>query len=77
LEAKITPQDRADWAKGTLEDWVLQGHRLAQRVAYGELGSENPAPITAAYKQSAEPVVETQLEKAGVRLAYILDQALH
>jgi hypothetical protein len=76
LESRITPQERADWAKGTLADWVMEGHRLAQTVAYGDLGSENPAPITAAYERQAAPVIELQLEKAGVRLAYLLDTAL-
>ena len=28
--------------KGTIEDWVLEGHKLAQSVAYGQLGAENP-----------------------------------
>jgi hypothetical protein len=76
LESKITPQDRAAWEKGTIEDWALEGHRLAQTVAYGDLGTENPAPITPAYEQQADPVIELQLEKAGVRLAFLLNGAL-
>ena len=55
----------------------MEGHQLAQKVDYGDLGSEDPAPISAAYERSADPVVETQLEKAGVRLAYVLDRILH
>jgi hypothetical protein len=43
---------------------------------YGDLGNENPAPITAAYEHEADPVIELQLEKAGVRLAYLLNIAL-
>ena len=30
------------------------------------------APITPAYEQHADPVIELQLEKAGVRLAHLL-----
>jgi S1/P1 Nuclease len=33
LERQITLQDRADWDQGTIEDWVLQSHRLAQSAA--------------------------------------------
>ena len=55
---------------------MLEGHRLAQNVAYGELGSGNPVMITAAYERQADPVIETQLEKGGVRLAYLLNMAL-
>lgn len=51
-------------------------HRLAARVAYGDLDSQNPAPITAAYEKQADPVIEVQLERAGVRLASLLNGAL-
>ena len=26
LEQRITPQERAEWEKGGIEDWVLEGH---------------------------------------------------
>jgi len=32
----------------------MEGHRLAQTVAYGDLGTENPAPITSAYEKNAD-----------------------
>lgn len=54
----------------------MEGHRLAQTVAYGNLGTQNPAPITAAYERQAAPMIELELEKAGVRLAHLLDDAL-
>lgn len=54
----------------------MERHRLAQTVAYRDLGAENPTPITAAYEKQADSVIETQLEKAGVRLAYVLNSAL-
>ncbi len=76
LESRITPKDEAEWQKGSIEDWVMEGHRLAQTVAYGDLGNENPAPINPAYEREADPVIELQLEKAGVRLAYLLDANL-
>jgi hypothetical protein len=59
--------------EGSIDDWVLEGRRLAQTVAYGDLGNENPAPITPAYEQQADPMIELQLERAGVRLAYLLN----
>ena len=34
LERHITDADRAAWTKGGIEDWVMEGHRLAQSVAY-------------------------------------------
>jgi len=76
LENRITPQDRAQWTHGSIEDWVLEGHRLAQQVAYGDLGPGDPARITPEYGRQADPVIETHLEKAGVRLACLLDADL-
>jgi hypothetical protein len=49
LDKHITAQDRAAWTPGDIEDWVLEGHRLAQAVAYGDLGNESLArsqPLT-------------------------------
>ena len=69
-------KDQAEWTRGTIEKWLLEGHRLAQKVAYGDLGSKNLAPITTAYEQQADPVIELQLERAEVRLASILNEAL-
>ena len=52
-------------SKGTIEDWVPEGHRFSQSVAYGDLGNENPAPITPDDERQADPVIELQLERAG------------
>jgi len=76
LTSRITPLEKAQWQKGSIEDWVIDGHRLAQTVAYGDLGSENPAPITPSYEQQATLAIELQLEKAGIRLAYLLNTNL-
>jgi len=76
LEGRITPQDKTKWQQGSIQDWVMEGHRLAQTIAYGDLGSENPAVITPAYEQQAAPVIELQLERAGVRLAFLLNANL-
>lgn len=54
----------------------MEGHGLAQTVAYGDLANDNPSPITPEYKRQAEPVIEIQLEKAGIRLAYLLNAKL-
>lgn len=54
----------------------MKGHRLAQTVAYGNLSNENPAPIAPEYERKADAVIELRLERAGVRLAYLLDTNL-
>jgi hypothetical protein len=45
-------------------------------VAYGDLSNDNPSPNTPEYERQAELVIELQLEKAGVRLAYLLNANL-
>jgi len=41
------------------------------------LSNDNPSPINSQYERQAEPVIELQLEKAAVRLAHLLNDALH
>ena len=78
LDAQITPAEVADWNRGTPEDWANQAHALA-RPAYTLLG--NPAPgssieVPDSYVNTEQKVIELQLERAGVRLADVLNQAL-
>jgi hypothetical protein len=65
-----------DWVKGSIEDWVMEGHALAQTAVYRNSETGSPASITASYEKQAEAVIEIQLEKAGVRLAHLLNEAL-
>ncbi len=78
LLGEITPAQRRDWAGGTPADWAVQSYALAKSVAYGELP---PAPdgmhvLSAAYADDATAAVRLQLERAGVRLAAVLNAAL-
>jgi hypothetical protein len=57
LERNITPQEKAKWQKGGIQEWVLQGHRLAQSTAYGDLSPGDPAVIGSEYKRQADPVI--------------------
>ena len=77
IRRKITDADLRAWAKGGVKDWVLEGHRLAQTAAYRGLGNANPAVITPGYERQADQVIETQLARAGVRLAFLLNNTLH
>jgi hypothetical protein len=46
-------------------------------IAYGALPAGDPPSITPAYERQAEPVIELQLEKAGVMLACLLNESLN
>jgi hypothetical protein len=67
------------WSKGTVEDWAEQNHKVAQKITYGKLPKVAPGapePIDAAYEKAADPVIRVQIEKAGDRLARVLNEAL-
>jgi len=78
LDARITPADIADWGQGTPEAWLNQAHSLAA-PAYALLG--NPAPgstvtVSDSYVSTEQKIIEVQLERAGIRLADVLNEAL-
>lgn len=82
LEAKITPAQRDAWQEGDVKAWALETYGVAKSAAY-TLGSpagcgtdQAPIQIPSAYNDRAETVAAVQLEKAGVRLAWVLNRAL-
>jgi hypothetical protein len=76
LEGRITLSNKANWVHSTVEDWALEGHKIAQQIAYGDLPSGPTSDLEQSYEDVAAPAEEVQLEKAGVRLANILNEAL-
>jgi len=66
------------WAKGTVEDWAEQSHKESQKVVYGRLpkSAATPVPLDSTYERSADPLIKTQIAKAGARLARVLNEAL-
>jgi hypothetical protein len=74
LMQNTTSLQRQKWRQGTLRDWTWESHLLAARLAYGALPPGSPKNLGSDYLTQATEVVETQLMKAGVRLAKILDQ---
>jgi hypothetical protein len=67
------------FAKGTVEDWAEQSHNAAVKIVYGKLPQAapgQPVVLDAAYEQAADPLIRLQIEKAGARLARVLNEAL-
>ena len=77
LIGRITPQAVQDWSGGGPADWAMESFAVGRDTAYGRL----PAPtlgvytLSASYESRAKKAVELQLEKAGVRLASVLNRA--
>ncbi len=74
LVQHITKEQRHRWSEGTLISWVNEGHEIAARTIYGELPHSGTLPDD--YETKALPIVNEQLERAGVRLAVVLNASL-
>jgi len=79
LNQGLTPKRTKKFAKGKLKDWAEQSHRQGQLVVYGNLPKPEAGTeiaLAGEYEQPAVPVVKEQLERAGARLAKVLNSAL-
>jgi hypothetical protein len=74
LVQHITEEQRQHWSEGTLISWVNEGHEIAARTIYDELPHSGTLPDD--YETKALPIVNEQLERAGVRLATVLNACL-
>jgi len=72
LAAQITPAQTAEWQNADVLGWAQESFRLAKNGAYeipadGKLGE--------VYFEKSLPVVRQQFQKAGVRLAFLINSA--
>ena len=76
LNQAITAEEAAAWSGSTVEQWADESFHAAQTTVYGLLPAApagQAVPLSKWYEQMAQPVVEQQLKKAGVRLAAVLN----
>jgi len=82
LDAKITKKNFKDWSKIDTKAWTMEAFGVAKSTAYNLPShgtcAAKPAPITlsAAYQKKAAAAASVQLERAGVRLANVLNEVL-
>jgi hypothetical protein len=79
LIGQISSADRSHWSGGTADDWAMESYKVSRKHAYGKLPAPTAAGhyiLTTAYVDDATRIVGEQLSKAGVRLAFVLNQAL-
>jgi hypothetical protein len=78
LIAGIQPADVKAWSSGSAADWAKESFEIGRQFVYAKL----PAPklgmysLSAAYVKGAKQITASQLRKAGVRLAAILNRSL-
>jgi hypothetical protein len=85
LMEAITPEKQAQWADSGPKDWANETFALAKAPSTGycvmhdqscDRTAVDQLTITQTYIDTNKPVVREQMQKAGVRLAHILDAAL-
>lgn len=79
LSAQITQNNIRHWQAGTLNDWAMESFHTAIIWAYDPLPAPNEEGqylLTENYVAQAQLIIPLQLEEAGVRLAYLLNQNL-
>lgn len=78
LIERITDAQEQAWSAGNATDWATESFEVAKKEAYGRLPKpkKNAYYVNASYTFNATGVVATQLSKAGVRLAKVLNEAL-
>jgi hypothetical protein len=79
LEARITAGQRLEWQQGTPAQWAKESWEVARTVAYDPLppaDEQGVHHLSGTYQENATAAVALQLQKAGVRLAWVLNQAL-
>jgi len=85
LVAGISAEQRRSWSSGSPRDWARQSFEIAKIHAYGKLPRSDASAyphghgefaLDAGYEADAEMIVTTQLQRAGLRLARLLNEAL-
>ncbi len=77
LHASVTPGVVATMVTGTPLDWLNETHGVAVEVAYGRLPANlEEHDLAHGYAAEVMPAVHTQLLRAGLRLAAMLNAAL-
>ena len=78
----ISDTERAAWERGSIMEWVNESHAIATAVVYPALPVTfscsgriaGVLTIEGEYYLRAAPMIESQIRKAGIRLARVLNE---
>jgi hypothetical protein len=73
IDSQLTPQQKAAFARESVEDWTNESFHLAESEIYARL----PDRLPENYAQKESDIARQQLAKAGIRLAAILNRVFH
>jgi S1/P1 Nuclease len=81
--SQISQEQRADLAKGSIQDWSRESWEIARTQVYGSVMADpcntptsTKVTMNQAKIQQLIPVLRMQVAKGGIRLARLLDEAL-
>jgi len=80
LEAQITPAQARVWSAGDAKAWAMESFQLAAKDAYAlpsrpKCWDHGAMVLSSAYQAQAGRDAAVQLEKAGVRMALLINRA--
>lgn len=77
LVARISLSEQRAWRRGTPRSWLLETFEVGRRHTYGRLpAGDGVLTLNSSYCDDAQNVIGLQLQRAGVRLARVLNDAL-
>ncbi len=84
VSARIADADKLAWERGSISDWMNESNLIARNFAYSALPVRFSCSgritgvlvLDEAYYSKAAPVIETQIRRAGIRLARVLNETL-
>jgi hypothetical protein len=80
IEGELSQSNSRPWQFGTPATWANESFQIAEQEIYSRFGPVTsisaPIILPREYPAMEENIIKTQLEKAGLRLAWVLNRAL-
>ncbi len=77
IERDITPAERKGWLSGTPARWANEAHAIAREHIYPPLQNARDVRLPRDYAFREAPLARILLAKAGVRLAWLLNNSFN
>ncbi len=79
LMRQTNPEQLARWQRGSIRDWTREAFGVARDIAYAKLppaDRDGVYVLDASYAEAAKRAAAQQLMRAGIRLAWLLEQSI-
>lgn len=76
IERSLSPRESKAWSQGALAQWANEAHAIARDRIYPQLQGRHELRLPRDYAWRQSSIVRMQLAKAGLRLAFLLNNSL-